>query len=64
MKNTIRKGAKVRYIGKSPEAAGKIFTVKKKTGSFVEIMFPCRYLDGSIHGSLTSIPLTDVEIAE
>ena len=57
----IKKGSKVRYIGSKDIAKDKVFNVLHKSGHFVELIFPCRYLDGSIHGSKTLIPLKDVE---
>ena len=59
---TIRRNAKVRYIGENELAKGMTFIVLHKNGSWVEVMFPVKYLDGSIHKSRTLIPISDVEL--
>ena len=58
----IRKGARVRYIGDKYEyAKGMIFTVRKKTQHLIDVYFPVRYLDGSLHNQLCAIPITEFE---
>ena len=59
---TMRKGAVVRYIGSDEIAKGQTFTVKKKTGNWIEVMWPVKYLDGSIHGSRCDRPIEDFEL--
>ena len=60
---TIRKGAKVRYIGDKELGQGREFTVLRKSGNWVDIMFPVRYMGGDIHMDKTSLPLTEFELA-
>ena len=58
----IRKGAKVKYIGtKYEHATGQIFTVRHKFYSHIEVLFPTKYLDGSIHGQICSMPISEFE---
>ena len=58
----IRKGARVRYIGDKYEyAKGMIFKVVKKNHHLVDVYFPVRYLDGTYHKQLCSIPITEFE---
>lgn len=57
----IRKGSIVRYIGSNELAKGKIFRVHKRSYNRVLVCFPLRYLDGSVHGSQSYIPLDDFE---
>ena len=64
MKKAIRKGVKLRYIGNNPLAQGQIFTVRHKSYSHVEVLFPCKYLDGSVHGQVACIPISDFEMLE
>ncbi len=58
----IRKGAVVRYIRKNELATGQTFTVKKKEGALIEVAFPVKYLDGSIHLSHIFLPIRDFEL--
>ena len=66
--NTIRKGAKIRYIGNDPyyiEVCGnRICNVLHKCGSSVVGYFPCKYSDGKIHLCEYSISIKDVEIVK
>lgn len=64
MIKTIRKGAKVRYMGNSIVAHGKVLTVQHKSGSHVEVFLPILYLDGSVHNSYCSVPISDIELIQ
>ena len=61
---SIRKGSIVKYIGKNELAQGKTFKVHKKSYGFIEILFPTKYIDGSIHGQRCEMPISDFEIVE
>ena len=65
MKKTIRKGAKVRYIGtKNPLMIGKVYEVQHKSYGRVELYAPIKYMDGSIHNSYCCMPMEDFELIE
>ena len=49
---SVRKGTKVRYIGEDELAKGKTFNVRHKSYNRVEVLWPVRYLDGSVHGQV------------
>ncbi len=52
----MRKGTKVRYIGDRYDyAKGQVFTVQKKVYGSIELYFPQKYLDGSIHRQYVSM---------
>ena len=57
----IRKGKRVRYIGKNELAQGKTFQVLQKIQGSVVVCFPIKYLDGSVHGQICAIPIEDFE---
>ena len=58
----IRKGARVRYIGDKYEfAKGQVFTVRKRMNHLIDIYFPIRYLDGSLHNQLCAMDIKDFE---
>lgn len=62
MVKTFRKGAIVKYVGSEEIATGQTFRVLKKCGAFVEIMFPTKCLDDSIHRYLTLLPIEDFKL--
>ena len=64
MTKVIRKGVNVRYTGKDELAQGRIFKVHKRTHDFISIMYPTRYMDGSVHAVSVSMHVKDFEIAE
>ena len=58
----IRRGTKVRYIGDRYDfAKGQVFTVRKKSRNGIFLLFPVRYLDGSIHRQEAYMSLDDFE---
>ena len=61
---TIRKGAKVRYIGSNELAKGAIFRVMHKNHNDVEVMFPIRYGNGEVHLDKQYVKIADVELVE
>lgn len=65
MAKTIRKGARVRYIGtRNPLMIGKVYEVHHKCYHNIEVSAPVRYLDGSIHASRCHMPIEDFELVE
>ena len=60
----IRRGTKVRYIGKDELAQGREFLVLHRYRNDVEVMFPLRYKDGEVHLNKRYIPIVDVEVIE
>jgi len=58
----MRKGTIVKYIGKDEIAKGMTFRVIRRRGNLIEVHFPIRYCDGSIHASASNQPITDFEI--
>ena len=61
---TMRKGAKVRYIGDSEIAKGKTFSVLHKYHNLIEIMFPLVYLDGEVHYDKQYRLMSEFELVE
>ena len=62
---TMRKGAVVRYIGTADELmVGKVFTVRHKVDTLIEILKPIRYMDGSVHGSVCLVSAKDFELVK
>ena len=56
----MRKGSRVQYIGTKNELMiGKVYRVLHKSGNWLEIMAPVRYLDGSVHLSKACYPIDD-----
>lgn len=66
MIKTMRKGAKVRYIGNDEDKKelykDQIFTVIQKEYKHITISAPMRYLGGSIHYTRCSLPIEDFEL--
>jgi len=62
---TIRKGAKVRYIGTiNPLMTGKVYEVHHKSYDRIEVSAPVKYLDGSVHASRCYMPISDFELVK
>ena len=55
----IKKGSLVRYKGKDKMAEGKSFVVLRKAGTHVEVMWPVKFMDGTIHRMKCSVPVSD-----
>ena len=63
---TMRKGAKVRYIGTEYKdlVGNRIFTVIQKTYSHITLYFPTVYLGGEVHDIKVSMRIADFELVK
>lgn len=59
----IRKGSKVRYIGKNELMKNKTYEVIKKQGNSITLYAPCKYANGEIHNVKCSMDISEFEIA-
>lgn len=65
MAKTIRKGARVRYIGTTnPLMIGKVYEVHRKSYSEIEVSAPAKCIDGQIHTSRCFMYIGDFELVE
>lgn len=65
MAKTIRKGARVRYIGATNLLMiGKIYEVHRKSYSEIEVSAPVKCIDGQIHTSRCFMYIGDFELVE
>ncbi len=62
MAKTIRKGAVVRYIGKEEAAQGMEFKVHEKCHNLINVSWPTKYLDGSVHTNRCYMQISDFEL--